>query len=960
GVEVRQSTLDAQALSRLEGGPGFARWNLPVHGWAVAFDTVSWQLQLPPGWRLLSATAEQVRGSWLERWTIWDVFLVLLTVAAAGRVLGRRWAFVALPMAVLLYPESPGLISALLVVLAMLALVRLPLRGMGARLVRGMHLLAQLALVVGTLSLVVEQVRLAIYPQLERYASLPGEGHEYADSAMASAPVMAQDMATLSRMREEYAPKRAAAPASPAPEPLPDWDPDARIQTGPGVPAWRWNSAYLSWQGPVESEDSVTVYLLSPGWVSFARVLMALLIGALVLQCLRSAMTLRPPEEPGGHPGALALWPGLALMLALGGGLGAPTPLQAAELPDPAWLDRQQTRLLEAPPCTPTCVAEQDTWLVVDGDALTLTLSVNALAQGVLRIPAHREAWLPSDILLDGQGGWPARMGEDGFLRVAIPPGQHELVLEGRLQGADAWEIRWPERPHAFRIDVRGWRTQGVRDAVLQGNSLRIERDARIDKPAADAQATLFPDPIAPFVQVERTLVLGQRWELISRVVRKAPARGAIAVSLPLWPGEQVLSRDLNVRDGRIDVVLGAEQEQVLWRSALDPVDRIELAAETGVPWHEIWRVRPGMPWHLRSQLLEPVEWVNAAGQWQPEWWPRAGERLLLQVQRPQAVVGPTLTVDRLKLNHSPGAQRARIDLTLDLRTSLGERLHWPLPTGWTLREVQIDGVPQGRTRQADVMDLALTPGTHRVTASIDSDSPMRGYLHLEAPMVPWPVANLEQQVEVPGDRWLLLARGPGVGPAVLYWGVLPVIVVLAWGLGRHTGNPLGMGAWLLLGIGLSLSEAWHALLVAGWFYAMAWRGRQVVDPVGWRFNLRQMGLVLFSVVTLLVLIGNVPTGLLGQPDMWVSGNGSGAGHLRWYTDRVAEGSLPLPAIFSLPLWVYRLLMLGWLRWGWQCLTQGGGFGPWRSGKASVVPAAEASTPAVSAAEPDSSADPRV
>src|SRR5690606_18707438 len=119
--------------------------------------------------------------------------------------------------------------------------------------------------------------------------------------------------------------------------------------------AWRWNSAYLSWQGPVESEDSVTVYLLSPGWVSFARVLMALLIGALVLQCVRSAMTLRPPEEPGGHPGALALWPGLALMLALGGGLGAPTPLQAAELPDPAWLDRLQTRLLEAPPCTPTC-----------------------------------------------------------------------------------------------------------------------------------------------------------------------------------------------------------------------------------------------------------------------------------------------------------------------------------------------------------------------------------------------------------------------------------------------------------------------------------------------------------------------------------------------------------------------------------------------------------------------------
>ena len=88
------------------------------------------------------------------------------------------------------------------------------------------------------------------------------------------------------------------------------------------------------------------------------------------------------------------------------------------------------------------------------------------------------------------------------------------------------------------------------------------------------------------------------------------------------------------------------------------------------------------------------------------------------------------------------------------------------------------------------------------------------------------------------------------------------------------------------------------------------------------------------TALALVSLLGTIETGLLGSPEMDVLGNGSSGDQLRWYTDRV-DDALPVPWMFSLPLWVYRLAMLawslwiaqaliGWLRWSWDCLGTGG------------------------------------
>jgi hypothetical protein len=96
----------------------------------------------------------------------------------------------------------------------------------------------------------------------------------------------------------------------------------------------------------------------------------------------------------------------------------------------------------------------------------------------------------------------------------------------------------------------------------------------------------------------------------------------------------------------------------------------------------------------------------------------------------------------------------------------------------------------------------------------------------------------------------------------------------------------------------------------------------------------------------LATLFAAVEGGLLGQPEMQVSGNDSSAEMLRWYLDR-AGPELPQAWAFSLPILAYRGLMLiwalglawsllAWLKWGWGAFGQGG---LWR--KKQVIQASE-------------------
>jgi hypothetical protein len=103
---------------------------------------------------------------------------------------------------------------------------------------------------------------------------------------------------------------------------------------------------------------------------------------------------------------------------------------------------------------------------------------------------------------------------------------------------------------------------------------------------------------------------------------------------------------------------------------------------------------------------------------------------------------------------------------------------------------------------------------------------------------------------------------------------------------------------------------------------------------VRWQFNLLQILIVLLTLVVLGIFLVVVGKGLLGNPEMFIVGNGSTSDFLNWFEPK-AQLELPRPAIVSISIWYYRLAMLLWalwlasalLRWlqtAWQSISHGG------------------------------------
>ena len=175
------------------------------------------------------------------------------------------------------------------------------------------------------------------------------------------------------------------------------------------------------------------------------------------------------------------------------------------------------------------------------------------------------------------------------------------------------------------------------------------------------------------------------------------------------------------------------------------------------------------------------------------------------------------------------------------------------------------------------------------------------------------PSSNLVSELAMPSNRWLLFARGPDLGPAVLYWSELVALIVASLILGRLRWTPLRTHHWLLLGLGFSTSS-WLAMsVVVLWLLLHGsrrfWRAKISASAHG----LTQVGLGILTLAAFAAIVAGIGVGLLGNPDMHIVGY-EPASELRWFADRT-DSAIPRASVYSVPLWVYKGLILAWALW---------------------------------------------
>lgn len=931
GIEVRQRNVDMEAVGRVENAKTF-----PASGWQADVDGCEATLHLPPGWRVLALFgAEWVMGDWLTAWTLLDLFLLLVFAMSVWRLWGFLPAVVAILGFGLTYhePDAPRWLWFFLLV--PLAILRVMPRSRARVVVDVWRIVAVAALVVCLVPFVGRQLQGVIYPQLEpvRETGLPLMRAPLGGAADAVQRVeeYAKEMETASDWGRKNVPK-AQAPSSKMAQQTSNlfYDAQARIQTGPAIPTWSWREVRFGWRGPVTPAESVQVLLIPPlvqRGITLLRVFLLILLTAVLLEAnrllppfLRRKHKL-PPPPPAAAPAAVA-------MLLLLPALLAPGKAQAQAFPSPELLESLKERLLEVPDAFPRAAEIPLVKLKLQGRSLVAEAEIHAAAQAAVPLPGRLPSWSPVSVQVDGK---PAEAvgRRDGFLWVVLSPGTHQVRLEGLLPPVTEWEWTFVLPPRRVSIESPGWTVTGVKPNGVPERQVFFV----VETPATEAKAAYDRKDFTPALEVERALEIGLIWQVRTTVRRLTPAGKAVALTVPLLPGERVLSSHFTVANGKVEARLGTNETEASWQSELQQGASLALVAGEQERWVERWRLVASPVWNVGFTGLAPVYEAGAEGL-EPVWRPWPGERVELKMTRPEAIPGATMTVRTVEHSTRFGSRQRTAQLRLDLKASLGQDFALELDPAAEVTSLRVEdernpgGAQQPVRREGSKLVIPVRPGEQKIDLEWKTLERMGRHSQVDQMELPVESSNISTALSVPGDRWVLWAAGPLRGPAVRLWVIAALAILGAFVLGRLRLTPLGGVQWALLGLGLTQVHPAAALVVVGWLFLLAWRGTETgtgLRPLA--FNALQVVIIVGAVPVVITLLAALHRGLLGTPEMMVLGNGSTPTDLRWFEQR-ASGPLPRPEVITVSIWYYRLLMLAWalwlavaalswVRWGW-------------------------------------------
>ena len=944
GVELRKGHLQLEAEGRLEA----SLWKIPAVGWDHDFQSVSGVLNLPPGWKLLTAWGiDGIEGTWFKRWSLLDLFLVLIISLAVYRLWDWKWGILALFAVGFTYhePGAPQLVW--LNLLAALALLRFLPEGWAKKVVNLWRIGSIIFLLIFSIPFVVEQVRWGIYPQLEEFY----RGGGFVQDKMVKPTVMKKEIPrereVATDMAMEPFPRKAQMEALPAPQAQAPMgkeyflrsgekkiggmpyqnitaltqDPQALNQTGPGLPTWQWRSIPLSWTGPVSKEQEIRLIVLSPFVnliLSFLRVglLVLLIVFLLNLQSWKLSLDKKVI---------------LIVLVALGFASHTIMAQEDPGYPYPALLQKLQERLLEKPECLPNCADSHKMLITANKGNLRILFHVNAGVETAVPLPGSLKSWMPEEVLLNGQPARGLMKDNAGILWVLVPEGVHVVTLYGRAPAERSFQVVLPLKPRKATVEIEGWTVQGIQPDGQVESSLQLTRE---EKNIPESQAKLEAK-IPPFFQLERVLILGLNWQVRNTLRRVTPPDTPAMLFIPLIAQESVTTPGIQVEKGQARITVAANETEVTWLSTLKESPTIILQAPKGIPWTETWGLDASPIWHCELSGLPVIQHQDQVSYWMPQWQPWPGEKVIIALSRPQAIPGQTLTIEEAKLELTPGERYTNGELAFKVRTSKGGEHRVIVPAYAEIMNLTINNKVQSIKREGKEVIIPLEPGLQRVGLKWHHSTLSPNLIRSPLISVGPQAVNADIVFNMSQNRWILFAGGPRLGPAVLFWSYVVVVILAAVGLGRLTLTPLKTTHWLLLGLGITQVTPLMAIIIVGWLLALGLR-RLKPMPVDQRFsfNVSQLLLVVWTVAALICIYHAVEAGLLGIPDMQIAGNGSSNFYLHWTQDRIGA-LMPQPWVLSFPLFVFRILMLlwalwlaffllKWLRWGWQCFSEGG------------------------------------
>ncbi len=921
GVEVRHGNLKLLADSRIENNAK----NMMATGWDMDFNEVTANLYLPAGWQLLSISGATT-NTWVDQWTLLDFFMVLITAIVIYKMWGVLWGALGLITLILIWHEamSPQYIWINLA-LSILLIRSLP-EGCLIKWVQGYRLLASLVLVIILCVFIVGHAKMALYPQLAfANEQINTVSYKQNDQPALLLEKMEAPQPQASRAYEENLSsiifendnslKRSKRQPQYRAEKRLEIDPDAMIQTGPGLPLWTLNQYHLYWDGPVKAEQKISMTLLSPSMHSILNIIRIALIMLLAWRLL-DIKTIKPVKIVVGKKPSDKLPQTIvsSVIIILMSGMIGLSPIDAqAAFPQKELLDELKNELLKPADCLPDCASIESMNIKLSNNQVRLKIKVHAQENIIIPLPIPVKQWMPSEITIDNKkvSGLIRRKNETLWLN--IDKGTHEVMVKGDNLFINELSFIFPLKPHKITTNLKKWTVQGFDKQAHKITVLSFLRTH--DKNKKIIVSKKDKNEIPAYAEVSRALELGLDWQIKTIVKGLSDTHYPIVISVPLLTGESVITDNIKIENKHAIITLPNKYKTVTWLSSLGKKDSIKLKASESAAFTEKWSLLASPIWHIEYDGIPVIYHQRDGDIWQPEWQPWPGESVTINLSRPQGVAGKTMTIDKSRLVLTPGEMITKATLQFNIRSSSGGQHVIKLPDNITLQTVSVNNqnIPLQQIEQG--LSIPISPGNQMVEINWRENRGISGVFNSSKINLGDTSVNNTVSIEPGENRWVIFAYGPTMGPAVLFWGMFIVIILIAVILGRIKDVPLSTLHWLLLGIGLSASQPWAFIIIAICIFALRYRASLDIKNISYlKFNSFQVLLAYLMFFTITSLIGSIEQGLLGSPEMQISGNGSNEYILNWYSDRINE-DMPISTFISIPVYVYQLMMLVWSIW---------------------------------------------
>jgi len=916
GVELREENLNIEASSRYEGDISL----LPISAWDEKFDSVMTTLHLPAGWRLFASFGSDSRtNAWLDRWDLMDIFLVMLLGIAIYKLYGWRWAIPATLFIILLWHESDAPTTVWLFVLVLVALLRLLKEGRLRGVIKVLMAVVVGITVLKVLSFSVQEIRTALYPQLEKEyqsVSISPRGSMSIDNAEYKLDSLRREKSLPYQQRNmpiqnSYVPKKISKSKSQIMQNR--VDPNAVVQTGIAKPTWSWSSHNFSWQSVVGSSDRLELWLISPTLTKAIKVLRIMGMLFLLYMFLREFTRFTLSKLDKNEIKALLV----LLLLTL-----TPNTLDA-DIPSEQMLEQLKLKLNQPPTCLPNCASIESVEMNIVDNILEINANISAGADVSVPIFGNRNRWLPTTAIVDSKRA-DLNIDNSGGLWIMLKRGTHKITLRGSIKGYEQIMLSSALSLHNLKAFSRddSWQISSDYKSYIEINNLQEQKEREKEK-----------SKIEPIVELTRTLYFGQRWYIDTEVKLLNRIERPKTLLYTLLPNESILDKEIETKDKAIVLHLDNKNSYYRWRSSIPITDTLELSFAQNSKEIEIWQMDISSIWNITYTGIEPIEQLKVGSILMPRFKPWQGEKLKLSIKRAKAVRGESLTIESSRLKITQSNQYRDMRLDLNLKSSKAGQYSITLDGVTNLQPTEIDGKNHYLKISNGKVSIPLQAKLQKIKLSWREE--IKTTQNYKFPHIDLSKHSVNSSIELtlPQNRWILWTDGPTLGPAVLLWGVLLAVLLFALILGRVKGTPLKSRDWLLLGLGVSTTSILIMLPIVIWIFLLRFREQKNSTLKEGRRNFIQVVLVILTFVALLTIIGAVSAGLLSNPDMMIVGNNSYGNYLNWYSDRIST-TLAEPTVISVSIWYYRALMLlwaiwiafsliGWLKWAWEVFSKG-------------------------------------